>query len=102
MGTGCYAPRVSRRLWVEPICEVLQVAPWTYYAAKARRPCRRRVRDKELRVEIRRVHAENFANARAPGNRANSKRALACGLVMETVVRSLTRLGGVARVAGAA
>ena len=48
------------RFGVEPICEVLQVAPSTYYAAKTRRPCRRRVRDEELRVEIRRVHAENF------------------------------------------
>jgi putative transposase len=48
------------RFGVEPICEVLQVAPSTYYAAKTRRPCRRWVRDEELRVEIRRVHAENF------------------------------------------
>jgi putative transposase len=35
------------RFGVEPICEVLQVAPSTYYAAKTRRPCRRRVRDEE-------------------------------------------------------
>jgi putative transposase len=48
------------RFGVEPICEVLQVAPSTYYAAKTRRPCRRRVRDEELRAEIRRVHAENL------------------------------------------
>jgi putative transposase len=48
------------RFGVEPICEVLQVAPSTYYAAKTRRPCRRRVRDEELRAEIRRVHTENF------------------------------------------
>jgi beta-phosphoglucomutase-like phosphatase (HAD superfamily) len=42
------------------MCEVLQVAPSTYYAAKTRRPCRRRARDEELRAEIRRVHTENF------------------------------------------
>ena len=40
---------------VEPICAVLQVAPSTYYAARKRPPCRRRVRDAELVPEIRRV-----------------------------------------------
>ena len=39
---------------------MLQVAPSTYYAAKQRQPCARRVRDDELKVEIARVHAENF------------------------------------------
>ena len=45
---------------VEPICTVLEVAPSTYYAAKARRPCRRRLRDAELEVEIRRVFDANY------------------------------------------
>ena len=45
---------------VEPICEVLEIAPSTYYAAKSRPACRRRIRDDELKAEIRRVHAENF------------------------------------------
>jgi putative transposase len=45
---------------VEPICEVLQFAPRTYYAAKARPPSSRTVRDGELKPEIARVHAENF------------------------------------------
>jgi len=45
---------------VEPICTVLQVAPSTYYAAKQRTPCRRRLRDAELTVEIRRVFDANF------------------------------------------
>jgi putative transposase len=35
-------------LGVEPICEVLQVAPSTYYAAKARRPSTRALRDASL------------------------------------------------------
>jgi putative transposase len=48
------------RFGVEPICHVLQVAPSTYYTAKHRPPCRRRVRDEELTAEIRRVHGENF------------------------------------------
>jgi putative transposase len=45
---------------VEPICTVLEVAPSTYYAAKSRRPCRRRLRDAELEVEIRRVFDANY------------------------------------------
>jgi putative transposase len=49
---------------VEPICRVLrlhdvaQIAPSTYYAAKSRPPSRRRIRDEELLVEIRRIHAD--------------------------------------------
>ena len=38
----------ARRLGVEPICEVLQVASSTYYAARDRAPSRRAVRDAEL------------------------------------------------------
>ncbi|MFN6119667.1 MAG: IS3 family transposase, partial [Actinomycetes bacterium] len=45
---------------VEPICTVLEIAPSTFYAAKHRRPCRRRLRDRELVVEIRRVFDENY------------------------------------------
>ena len=45
---------------VEPICTTLQVAPSTYYEAKRRPPCRRRLRDEELRPHIRRVRAENY------------------------------------------
>jgi putative transposase len=49
---------------VEPICRVLRqhdvakIAPSTYYAAKSRPPSARSVRDEELLVEIRRVHAD--------------------------------------------
>jgi putative transposase len=49
------------RFGVEPICNVLQFAPRTYWAAKRRRPCARTVRDEQLRREITRVHAENFS-----------------------------------------
>ena len=45
---------------VEPICDTLQVAPSTYYSAKARPPCRRRLTDEVLKAEIRRVHAVNY------------------------------------------
>jgi putative transposase len=55
------------RWGVEPICRVLSehgcpIAPSTYYAARAAtsRPSQRQLRDIELRVEIRRVHAQNY------------------------------------------
>jgi putative transposase len=44
---------------VEPICDALQFAPSTYYAAKSRPPCARRVRDEQLKPEIERVWREN-------------------------------------------
>ncbi len=37
---------------VEPICQVLAIAPSTYYAARSRPPSARAVRDEELKVEI--------------------------------------------------
>ena len=49
-----------KRFGVEPICRTLQFAPSTFYSAKSRPPCRRRVRDEELKIEIRRVHDENY------------------------------------------
>ncbi len=48
------------RFGVEPICDTLQVAPSTYYAALSRPPSERQVRDGELKVEIARVHQDNF------------------------------------------
>jgi len=46
---------------VEPICRVLQVAPSTYYARKARPPSARALRDAQLKVEIKRVFDDNFS-----------------------------------------
>ncbi len=48
------------RFGVEPICTVLQFAPRTYYATKARPLSARAVRDGELRPVVERVHRENF------------------------------------------
>jgi putative transposase len=48
------------RWGVEPICQVLEVAPSTYYAATSRPASARRLRDDELKVEIARVHKDNF------------------------------------------
>ena len=47
------------RFGVEPICKVLPIAPSTYYQASRPLSARRR-RDQQLKVEIRRVHAEHF------------------------------------------
>jgi putative transposase len=45
---------------VEPICQVLAVAPSSYYAARSRPPSARAIRDQELKADITRVHAANF------------------------------------------
>ena len=47
------------RYGVEPICTVLQFAPATYYAAKARPASARSLRDEELKVEITRIWDEH-------------------------------------------
>jgi transposase InsO family protein len=48
------------RSGVEPICRVLPIAPSTYYQHARGRQSARAVRDAQLKVEIRRVHAEHF------------------------------------------
>jgi putative transposase len=48
------------RFGVEPICRTLAVAPSSYYAANSRPPSARSLRDEQLKVEIARVHKENF------------------------------------------
>jgi putative transposase len=50
-----------RERWgVEPMCRVLQIAPSTYYAAVSRPVSARRQRDERLKLEISRVHRDNF------------------------------------------
>jgi putative transposase len=55
-----YIDAHRERFGVEPICATLQVAPSTYYAAKQRPSCARRLRDEVLKREIARVWGENF------------------------------------------
>jgi putative transposase len=55
-----YIDEFKHRHGVEPICQVLPIAPSTYYHAKSRLPSARALRDEELKVEIRRVHEDNF------------------------------------------
>ena len=54
------------RFGVEPICRVLQFAPSTYWSAKRRPVSARSLRDEELKIEIARVHVENFGVYGAP------------------------------------
>jgi putative transposase len=61
-----YIDQHRERFGVEPICRVLQFAPRTYYAAKARPLSKRAIRDAELKPEIARVHRENFGVYGAP------------------------------------
>lgn len=48
------------RFGVEPICQVLQIAPSTYYAATTRPPSQRVLRDEWLKTHIRRVYDEHY------------------------------------------
>jgi putative transposase len=57
------------RFGVAPICRVLSdychehgftIAPSTYYEAKSRAASRRALRDDDLKIEIARVHGENY------------------------------------------
>jgi putative transposase len=48
------------RFGVEPICELLPIAPSTYYQHSKRPSSARAVRDAQLKAEIARVHDDNF------------------------------------------
>ncbi len=48
------------RFGVEPICEVLQIAPSTVYAAISRPPSTCQLRDEGLKLDIVRVHMQSF------------------------------------------
>ena len=82
---------------VEPICEVLQVAPSTYYATKRRPVCRRRVRDERLRAEIRRVHAANFDvyGARKVWRQLNREGVVVARCTVERLMRQMGLAGRV-------
>ena len=48
------------RFGVEPICQLLPIAPSTYYQHRKGPSSDRAVRDAQLKVEIRRIHDDNF------------------------------------------
>ncbi len=51
----------GRRWGVEPICEVLEVAPSTYYSAKCRPPSARAVRDAVLIPALKTIWETNYS-----------------------------------------
>ncbi|MCK9871488.1 IS3 family transposase [Nocardiopsis dassonvillei] len=55
-----YIDLYRQEFGVEPICEVLQVAPSTYYAAKSRTPSLRSRTDEATTAKIRQVHTDNY------------------------------------------
>jgi putative transposase len=57
---SAYVESHRERFGVEPICRVLQLAPSTYYARRARPPSARALRDAELQREIARVFEANY------------------------------------------
>ncbi len=92
-----YIDTYRGRFGVEPICEVLQVAPSTYYATKRRPPCRRRVSDERLRAEIRRVHAANFDvyGARKVWRQLNREGVVVARCTVERLMRQMGLAGRV-------
>ena len=61
-----YIDSRKKEFGVEPICKVLtgagvKIAPSTYYAAKTRPLSARSLRDETLKVEISRVHKDNYS-----------------------------------------
>jgi putative transposase len=55
-----YIDQHRDRYGVEPICQLLPIAPSTYHDAKRRPPSARALREEELKAEIARVHRDNF------------------------------------------
>jgi putative transposase len=92
-----YIDAHRERFGVEPICEVLQVAPSTYYSAKKRPPCRRRVTDEKLNSEIRRVFDDNYAvyGARKVWRQLNREGVAVARCTVERLMRQMGLAGRV-------
>ena len=56
-----YIDRHRELFGVAPICDVLQVAPSTYYAAKARPPSKRQLRDDVISVVMVAIWQANYS-----------------------------------------
>jgi putative transposase len=78
---------------------ILEIAPSTYYSARSRRPCRRKLSDEKLRGEIRRVFDTNYSvyGARKVWRQLNREgiRVARC-----TVERLMRQMGLAGRVRG--
>jgi putative transposase len=85
------------RFGVEPICETLQFAPSSYYSAKRRPPCRRAIRDEELRAHILRVFDDNYGvyGARKVWRQLNREDIAVARCTVERLMRSMGLAGRV-------
>ena len=85
------------RFGVEPLCRVLQFAPSTYWSAKRRPRCARSFRDEGLKVEIARVHRENFGVYGAPKiwSQLNREGTRVARCTVERLMRDLGLCGAV-------
>jgi putative transposase len=92
-----YIDAHRHRFGVAPICEVLEVAPSTYYSAKSRPSCRRAVRDGELRVHISRTFEENYGvyGARKVWRQLNREGVVVARCTVERLMRQLGLAGRV-------
>ncbi len=79
------------------ICQVLEIAPSTYYSAKNRPPCGRAQRDVELNVHVRRVFEENYGvyGARKVWRQLNRKGVKVARCTVERLMRELGLAGRV-------
>ncbi len=93
-----YVDEHKQRFGVEPICAHLPIAPSTYYEAKRRPPSPRAVRDEELKVEIARVHKDNFGvyGARKVWRQLHREGIIVARCTVERLMREL-HLEGVRR-----
>jgi putative transposase len=82
---------------VEPILDTLEVAPSTYYDARKRPPRRRRLRDAELKNEIRRVFDENYGvyGARKVWRQLNREHIRVARCTVERLMRQMGLAGRV-------
>nr|WP_280448956.1 IS3 family transposase [Nocardia brasiliensis] len=90
------------RWGVESICAVLtelgvKIAPSTYYEHRDRIPARRELRDEELKVEITRVHSQNYGvyGARKVWLQLNRERIRVARCTVERLMRELGVRGAV-------
>ena len=85
------------RFGVEPICDVLQVAPSTSYSSKKRPPCRRRITDESVKSHIRRVFEDNYAvyGARKVWRQLNREGVVVARCTVERLMRQMGLAGRV-------
>jgi putative transposase len=75
----------------------LEIAPSTYYCAKSRRPCRRRLADDKLMTEIRRVFDDNYGvyGARKVWRQLNREGIAVARCTVERLMRQMGLAGRV-------